>query len=1117
MAKDRITTMFVCMFVLTIGLASAVFSVPPAKSQTPDTDLPTYIHSDYVEYPYGQLAAKNNDKVTIRVNTTNPGASSQIDVTLITGSVKIDALYDDGDYAFHRDISANDGQYANSFKIYSQSGYRYVPYVIAGYYSSIIVGVDNIHPTVSNVAIKYPVGQKTAKQGDMVRVVAKVNDNVQRVPVDVVMVLDNSGSMDGVPIIQLVSAAKNFTDRFDGRDRLAIYCFKEGTTTYAIPRLLMDWTYMDSAGKTNAQNKIDSLLTDAKYATPIWDTMYDAIRKARTEHLPKSKPVVIAMTDGDNNVNNYGVNPLANWYDPPGPRGLLNVPLDVYTIGLTGTGFSTDTENTLKAIAYYSIGPGIYFRSPSPDQLAHIYETVSGLILGGVPEGIMYSYFNATAIGGLATEAMYDDGKHEDGLAGDGWYGSDLIPVRSQITAPIRIDVSGYDRALNNHTNYTMLEADNNPPFIENVMTHYVNSLVPAEDGSKVYFTVNAHDIGAVAGIDQLGVFIDASSIGGGASIVMRDDGTGNDNTAGDGEFTSETVTINTGMKTGIFTVTVSVHDNAHNIAYGSGKVEVFNANVKVAILTPFRGEFISGICTLRASVVDNHAVSKVSLEITGPSGFKEIVDSMTRDAASGEYRYTINTTAIADGQYTAKVTAVDVFSRATSSSPVTFHVDNTGPSVGLVSPTYDGTILEGKYTIKASVVDPSYLNTVQCRIDAKVWVNMSHTGGFYTYIWDTLHEQDGNHTLTVRAIDKAGHSAVKSLAVVVDNTAPSLSPVSLPEDKSPPYPAVKGDLPLSVGASDAVKLRAVTIRIGNGTETEMFSNATDTGNRGVYTYIIKTDNYPSEDVLAFTITAYDMLDHQTSLTRSVLVDRTAPTITEGSEISIGLKNGRIMIMVNVTDSGIGISSVGICIDNGQWLNMTKSDVYKDAWFYEWATGINDNGKHIIRISAKDLLGNEVQTSYIVRVQNYDNNHLVFLVATILFVILIIVPLALRPIPGKKKKSTQAKQQPPEFGSGQHQATRTQPQNIGHQRGGPHPNTNTQTNPIPNPRAAPQSLHIQQQNAARMRQIVQTNPRATREYPSPVSNMRQSGFVPSSADMQPHPIVMNIPRSIHGA
>ncbi|MCK5560631.1 MAG: VWA domain-containing protein, partial [Thermoplasmata archaeon] len=138
-------------------------------------------------------------------------------------------------------------------------------------------------------------------------------------PLDIVLTLDNSGSMNGQPINDLVTAANNFVDKLTDEDRVAIYCFDGGGWPGfpAWPHLLLDWTFMDAAGKTQAHNMINTLLGNSNYYTPIWDTIHDAIEKASTP-LQDHKPLVIAMTDGENTRNNYGLTP------PQGPWPLYD-------------------------------------------------------------------------------------------------------------------------------------------------------------------------------------------------------------------------------------------------------------------------------------------------------------------------------------------------------------------------------------------------------------------------------------------------------------------------------------------------------------------------------------------------------------------------------------------------------------------------------------------------------------------------------------------------------------------------------------------------------------------------------------------------------------------------
>jgi hypothetical protein len=188
-------------------------------------------------YDTGVSAVYSGD--TVRIKATIKDTISVVDnvtcnSTFIGGS-QWEKMYDDGQ---HLDGSASDGTYgSNEIKINVIPGYHSV-FIWArenkGNYNNVTIGVnvDNYEPTIMGIQTILPAGQTAIKNGDNIRVVATAFDlkleiiNVTvRQPLDVVLVLDNSGSMSGTKWSNLEAAATAFVDRLANGDRCSIYGF----------------------------------------------------------------------------------------------------------------------------------------------------------------------------------------------------------------------------------------------------------------------------------------------------------------------------------------------------------------------------------------------------------------------------------------------------------------------------------------------------------------------------------------------------------------------------------------------------------------------------------------------------------------------------------------------------------------------------------------------------------------------------------------------------------------------------------------------------------------------------------------------------------------------------
>ncbi|RLB75797.1 MAG: hypothetical protein DRH24_19020, partial [Deltaproteobacteria bacterium] len=331
-------------------------------------------------------------------------------------------------------------------------------------------------------------------------------------PLDVVLVIDNSGSMEGTKIADAKTAAKTFVSRLSSVNRVAIYAF-DGTD-YESTKRYLNWILLNSSqNRTLVNDTIDGL--SAKYWTPIWDTIGAACVKA-SYHRSYAIPVVVALTDGDDWGNYWpgrerGSENYAPWHDwgtsesigtiiryysgsnhniyiNENRNGLLNTPFLIYTIGLGVDPHNPSYENGnndpgqwtgnyLKTTEYdlWSVSRtsdcsnkhGKYYYAPSSSELSEIYNNIAQEISDYDIAGITYGYdgftpynydVQATILGsGTWTYNFTINETINDLKIELGWSGSDLD---LSLISP-----SGHVYgALNDTTGYT--GADTNPEYI---------------------------------------------------------------------------------------------------------------------------------------------------------------------------------------------------------------------------------------------------------------------------------------------------------------------------------------------------------------------------------------------------------------------------------------------------------------------------------------------------------------------------------------------------------------------------------------------------------------------------------------------------------------------------
>ena len=176
-------------------------------------------------------------------------------------------------------------------------------------------------------------------------------------PVDVVLILDRSGSMSGKKIIDAQNAAIAFLNFIDEKDRVALVSYSHTISAGEL-------TYMTSSNKEKLKNDIKSLKATGR--TDIYNAIIAAIQILSANPRENAPLVAILLTDG-----------LHNWPTPLPDSEFIalaeqakNKDIIIYTIGLG----RDVNEPLLKKIA--SITNGKYYFAASSSELKAIYEEI---------------------------------------------------------------------------------------------------------------------------------------------------------------------------------------------------------------------------------------------------------------------------------------------------------------------------------------------------------------------------------------------------------------------------------------------------------------------------------------------------------------------------------------------------------------------------------------------------------------------------------------------------------------------------------------------------------------------------------------------------------------------
>ncbi|MCB9652680.1 MAG: VCBS repeat-containing protein [Deltaproteobacteria bacterium] len=185
-----------------------------------------------------------------------------------------------------------------------------------------------------------------------------------------------------------------------------------------------------------------------------------------------------------------------------------------------------------------------------------------------------------------------------------------------------------------------------------------------------------------------------------------------------------------------------------------------------VSFVYPVDNDAVRGTVSVELNVQDDGEIALVEI-YAGPT----LVGTKT----SAPWTIPVDTTTLSDGPVVLRARATDKADRI-GQATISIRIDNTEPpSLSLPTFTPDASF-GGNLMLDVDANDTSGIATLTVEVDGQVVAERTDVTGSATFTIDTRTLAEGDHTLTIRATDRAGNVTTTSHPLHVDNTGPEIT-----------------------------------------------------------------------------------------------------------------------------------------------------------------------------------------------------------------------------------------------------------------------------------------------------------------------------------------------------
>jgi hypothetical protein len=257
-------------------------------------------------------------------------------------------------------------------------------------------------------------------------------------------------------------------------------------------------------------------------------------------------------------------------------------------------------------------------------------------------------------------------------------------------------------------------------------------------------------------------------------------------------------------------------------------------------IADPLQGETVSSTVKISVNARAENGVSMVEFYLDLQLKYADF---------DPPYEWDWDTTQYAETSHEIMVKVIDNFHAFAAQAFRTVFVDNTFPTVSIEEPA-SGNICQGTVTINVNATDNREVSSVRFKVDNGAWLVMTYnsTDFLWKYDLNTTSLSDGQRTLMVLALDKAGNPTTTSTTVLIDNSPPTLT------IQSPTSGMTVGlTLIVNIQASDASNISRIEFYL----QDVLVYTVTNTP----YQWSWDTTKYPNGEY-TITVKAYDTAGH---------------------------------------------------------------------------------------------------------------------------------------------------------------------------------------------------------------------------------------------------------------